>query len=126
MEITEKHLQDVLDEVEKDAIENAKSSDEEYGRIFGARSMQLKLRCILNAKSEEDLKFRKEFSKECMRMLILGNGDITSATYRCGHPINPIVINTTPYSLAMYMEWRSDPNRPCIECWLKQNEEKKL
>lgn len=126
MEITEKHLQDIYDEIEEEAIKNAKNGDEEHGRIFAAWSMQTKLRCVLDAKSEEDFEFRKEFAKELARMVVLGNGDITAVKYDCGHPINPVIINTNEFTLMMYMEWKNNSEGLCIECWLKNRKEKKI
>ena len=42
-------------------------------------------------------------------------------TYKCGHPIKEVIINTTPESLAIYMEWKASNSDLCIRCWIKNN-----
>ena len=39
-------------------------------------------------------------------------------TYKCGHPIKEVIINTTPESLAIYSEWKASDSDLCINCWL--------
>ncbi len=75
-------------------------------------------------KSEEELILSREHTKECVRMLQLGNGDITAAKYDCGHSINPVIIDTDEFTLTTYIEWKHDDSGLCLECWLKRRKEK--
>jgi len=46
--------------------------------------------------------------------------------YKCGHPIKEVIINTTPESLSMYMEWKNSKSSLCIRCWNKGNKDIEL
>jgi len=48
------------------------------------------------------------------------NGDSLSNNYKCGHPKDAIIINTSADSLAVYNEWKNDKSGLCLKCWLKQ------
>lgn len=119
MKITEEHLKEAFQRLELHALKYAKSIEERQGIIFAAASMEIRLRAVLNAKSEEDLKLGREFGKEAVRILE-ETGDLTSYKYKCGHGIKPVILNTTVDSLATYMEWKSSESGLCLECWLKE------
>lgn len=122
MKITEKHLQDIFDEIEVDAA--VKDVNEGRGMILAALKMQNLLMLVLKVGSEEEFMLYREHAKECVRMLQLGDGDITVSKYDCGHPINPIIIDTDEFTLTTYMEWKHDNSGLCLECWLKRRKEK--
>jgi len=44
--------------------------------------------------------------------------------YKCGHPVKEVIINTTPESLSIYMEWKTSDL--CIKCWNKDNKDIEL
>lgn len=48
------------------------------------------------------------------------NEDSLSHNYKCGHPTDPVIINTTEDSLAVYNEWKSDKSGLCLKCWMEQ------
>lgn len=123
MEITDKHLEDAFQRMEIYAITRDKSEDEYLGMLFAAGMIQNQLRCVLKAKSEEELEFSEEFAKECMRVLKEMDGDLLSYRYKCGHGVKPVIMNTTVKTLATYMEWKNDKRGLCLECWLKRRKE---
>lgn len=41
-------------------------------------------------------------------------------SYSCGHKIEPVIINTSNYTLSVYCDWLNDnPNDFCLGCWIK-------
>lgn len=40
-------------------------------------------------------------------------------TYKCGHPIKEVIINTSEITLFLYNEWKKSKSDLCIECWLE-------
>lgn len=125
MEITEEHIQEELDRLEEYSIIRAKNNDEAHGVMFAALRMRTRLLCRLRAKSEEDYQLSEEYAKECMRILRETDGDLLSYTYKCGHKIVPIILNTNVDSLATYMEWKESNSGLCLVCWLEQKKTSK-
>lgn len=121
MEITEKHLEDIFQMLELHAWRYAKSKEECQGIIFAAGAMETRLRAVLKAKSEEDLKLGQEFGKEAIRILE-ETGELLSYKYECGHTFEHIIINTSVDNLAAYMEWKASKGGICLTCWIKQKE----
>lgn len=58
-----------------------------------------------------------------MRVLREMDGDLLSYRYKCGHGVEPVIMNTTVKTLATYMEWKNDKRGLCLDCWLKKRKE---
>lgn len=119
MEITEEHLREAFNSLELFSVKNGISEDEYSGILFAAGCMEMQLRAVLKAKSGEDLKLADEVAKECIRVLE-ETGDLLSFKYKCGHTIEPIILNTTVDSLATYTDWKNSKSGLCLMCWLEQ------
>lgn len=121
MEITEKHLEEAFEKLEIYAWKE-KNRDRREGIIFSASAMKDHLRCVLKAKSEEDLKFSRERADEYMRILKENNGDLLYYRYNCGHGVD---LNITADSLLKYIEWKENHSGLCFACWLGEKEKDK-
>lgn len=41
-------------------------------------------------------------------------------TYKCGHLVKAIIINTSEELLSKYFEWKNSDSGLCLDCWLKK------
>ena len=118
MKIKESHIDEAFGRLEDYAIRCAKSSKERQSIIFAASRMKDILTGVIRAKSEKDLELSRVLGGYFVDILKKQDGDLLSFKYRCGHNINPVIINTTVRSLEIYTEWKNDHSDLCIECWM--------
>ncbi len=77
-----------------------------------------KQRQLKNLKDQRDAKQRDINNLNIEIEKIERELSIKTETYKCGHLVREVIIDTTPESLVIYSEWKASDSGLCIECWL--------